>query len=130
MFKLDLFNKKKLKKIKDNFTKLNSEFIRVNGEKEYYSNMNCKLENEMKELKIQIDNLEKISNLTIQENQKLINWIMNILDTVGTMEAREKTEFKIPICRHKEYRAYDRNYMGIFEKERITIPEITIIKMG
>ena len=55
---------------------------------------------------------------------------MNILNTVGTMEVREKVNFKIPIYQNKEYRAYDRNYMGIYEKERLTIPEITIVKMG
>lgn len=55
---------------------------------------------------------------------------MNILDTVGTMEVREKTKIKIPVYMHKEYRAYETNYMGVFEKERITIPEITIVKMG
>lgn len=122
--------KSKFLKLKDNFTKLNLEFINVKGEKEYYARL-CETKN------ITITNLQKnnselnknINNL-ITENIKLINWIMNILDTVGTMEVREKTQIKIPVYMHKEYRAYETNYMGVFEKERITIPEITIVKMG
>ena len=70
------------------------------------------------------------SSKTMEENQKLINWIMKILDTVGTMEVREKSSFKIPVYENKNYRAYEQNYMGIYEKERLTIPEITIVKMG
>lgn len=79
---------------------------------------------------MKIDKLEDISSKTMEENQKLIKWIMTILDTVGTLEVREKVDFKIPVYQNKNYRAYDNNYMGIYEKERITIPEITIIKMG
>ena len=116
MFKLDLFNKKQLSEQDKKLKRLSNIIDEKNAEINRQYNSITRLE----------DNAIRLT----EENQKLINWIMNILDTVGTMETREKTEFKIPICRHKEYRAYDRNYMGIFEKERITIPEITIIKMG
>lgn len=116
MFKLDIFNKKKIKK-------LEQEVYRLNNDVEGY------IKNERNWSK-QIDNMEKISTKTMEENQKLINWIMKILDTAGTMEVREKSNFKIPVYKNKSYRAYDQNYMGIYEKERITIPEITIIKMG
>lgn len=115
MFNLDLFNKKKIKK-------LEQEVYRLNNDIEGY------IKNERNWSK-QIDNMEKISTKTIEENQKLINWIMKILDTVGTMEVREKSSFKIPVYENKNYRAYDQNYMGIYEKERLTIPEITIVKM-
>ena len=66
----------------------------------------------------------------MEENQKLIKWIETILDTVGVMEVREKRQIQIPVYIDKSIRAYDSNYMGIFEKERITIPEITIVKIG
>ena len=116
MCKLDLFNKKKIKK-------LEQEVYSLNNDIEGY------IKNERNWSK-QIDNMEKISTKTMEENQKLINWIMKILDTVGTMEVREKSNFKIPVYEDKNYRAYEQNYMGIYEKERLTIPEITIVKMG
>ena len=116
MFKLDLFNKKKIKK-------LEQEVYSLKNDIEGY------IKNERNWSK-QIDNMEKISTKTMEENQKLINWIMKILDTVGTMEVREKSNFKIPVYENKNYRAYKQNYMGIYEKERLTIPEITIVKMG
>lgn len=116
MFKLDLFNKKKIKK-------LEQEVYSLNNDIEGY------IKNERNWSK-QIDNMEKISIKTMEENQKLINLIMKILDTVGTMEVREKSRFKIPVYENKNYRAYEQNYMGIYEKERLTIPEITIVKMG
>ena len=81
MFKLDLFNKKKIKK-------LEQEVYSLNNDIEGY------IKNERNWSK-QIDNMEKISTKIMEENHKLINWIMKILDTVGTMEVREKSNFKI-----------------------------------
>lgn len=106
---IDIFNKKKLKNLSLIIDDKNKEIYRKNNSINHLENNNAKL---------------------IVENQKLINWIEKILDTVGTMETREKANFKIPVCIEREYKAYDRNVMGIFEKERITIPGITIIKMG
>lgn len=113
---MDIFNRKKVKK-------LEREVYSLNNEIEGY------IKNERNWSK-QIDNLEKISSQTMEENQKLIKWIETILDTVGVMEVREKRQIQIPVYVDKNIRAYDCNYMGIFEKERITIPEITIVKMG
>ena len=113
---MDIFNRKKVKK-------LEREVYSLNNEIEEY------IKNERNWSK-QIDNLEKISSQTMEENQKLIKWIETILDTVGVMEVREKRQIQIPVYIDKNIRAYDSNYMGIFEKERITIPEITIVKMG
>lgn len=76
-----------------------------------------------------IDRLEHISSQTMEENQKLIKWIMTILDTVETMEVREREQIKIPVYIEKTYKPYDANYLGIYERERITIPEITIVRM-
>lgn len=48
------------------------------------------------------------------------------------MEVKDSRNVQIPIYEHKTYKAseYDRNVMGLFEKEVIRIPAITIIKMG
>ena len=113
---MDLFNKKKIKK-------LEQEIYSLNNEIEGY------IKNERNWSK-QIDGLEKISSQTMEQNQKLIRWIETIIDTVGVMEVREKRQIQIPVYIDKGIGNYDSNYMGIFERERITIPEITIVKMG
>lgn len=113
---MDLFNKKKIKK-------LEQEIYSLNNEIEGY------IKNERNWSK-QIDGLEKISSQTMEQNQKLIKWIETIIDTVGVMEVREKRQIQIPVYIDKGIGNYDSNYMGIFERERITIPEITIVKMG
>lgn len=113
---MDLFNKKKIRKLEQEIYQLNNEIEKYKKNERNWD--------------MKIDKLEDISSRTMEENQKLIKWIMTILDTVGTLEVREKVGFKIPIYQNKNYRAYDNNYMGIYERERITIPEITLIKMG
>ena len=113
---MDLFNKKKIKR-------LEQEIYSLNNEIEGY------IKNERNWSK-QIDGLEKISSQTMEENQKLIKWIETIINTVGVMEVHEKTQIQIPVYIESHHRPYDSNYQGIFERERITIPEITIIKMG
>lgn len=113
---MDLFNKKKIRKLEQEISQLNNEIEKYQKNERNWD--------------MKIDKLEDISSRTMEENQKLIKWIMTILDTVGTLEVREKVDFKIPIYQNKNYRAYDNNYMGIYETERITIPEITLIKMG
>lgn len=120
---MDLFNKKKVKELKSQIEKL--ERANINLQKTISS-----YHEEEKDLNSKIDKLEYISSQTMEENQKLIKWIMTIIDTVGTMELSEKRQIQIPVYVEKIYKAYDNNSMGIFEKERITIPEITIIKMG
>lgn len=120
---MDLFNKKKVKELKSQIEKL--ERANINLQKTISS-----YHEEEKDLNSKIDKLEYISSQTMEENQKLIKWIMTILDTVGTMEVREKAQIKIPVYTEKTYNAYDVNYLGIYERERITIPEITIVRMG
>lgn len=113
---MDLFNKKKIKKLEREISQLNNEIEKYQKNKRNWD--------------MKIDKLEDISSRTMEENQKLIKWIMTILDTVGVMEVREKRQVQIPVYIDKSIRAYNSNYMGIFERERITIPEITIVKMG
>lgn len=113
---MDLFNKKKLKEQEKTIKKMNLMINDKNSEINRQYNSITHLENNQSKL--------------LSENQKLIDWIEKILDTVGTMEVKQKAHFQIPISIKKEYSSYDRNYLGIFEKERIEIPAITIIKMG
>lgn len=113
---MDLFNKKKIKKLEREISQLNNEIEKYQKNKRNWD--------------MKIDKLEDISSRTMEENQKLIKWIMTTLDTVGVMEVREKRQVQIPVYIDKSIKAYNSNCMGIFEKERITIPEITIVKMG
>ena len=120
---MDLFNRKKVKELENKVKEL---------EKKNYSlaeDIDGYVRNE-RHWNSQIDGLEKISSETMEENQKLIKWIETIINTVGVMEVHEKTQIQIPVYIDKGIGNYDSSYMGIFEKERITIPEITIVKMG
>lgn len=113
---LDLFNKKKLQEQEKQLKKLSLMINDKNSEinRQYNS----------------ITHLENNQGKLLAENRKLIEWIEKILDTVGTIDTESKMHFQIPVYINKESSYYDRDYLGIFEKERITIPEITIIKMG
>ena len=113
---MDILNKNKVKKLEQEVYSLNSEIKKYQENERHWNS--------------QIDGLEKISSQTIEQNQKLIKWIETILDTVGVMEVRGKRQIQIPVYIDKGIGNYDSNYMGIFERERITIPEITIVKMG
>lgn len=116
MKKVDIFRKKKIRKLLNELEDANNMLIQERSK--------------TKELQECANNLEKISIQVLEENQTLIKWIEKILDTFGTMEIGNKRNIQIPVYKNKEYKAYDRNYLAVFEKERITIPEITIIKMG
>ena len=114
--KLDLFNKKKIKELKQEIYELHNDIEGYIKNEQIWSK--------------RIDNLEKIATNTMQENQRLIDWIMNILKEFGTVEIGDKQHIEIPIHKQNICSAYHRNYMGVFEKERIEIPSITLVKMG
>ena len=120
---MDIFNKKKVKELENQIRILESANINLKNEISRYKNKETDWNNK-------IDRFEYISSQTMEENQKLIKWIMTILDTVGTMEVREKAQIKIPVYIEKTYNAYNTNYLGLYERDRITIPEITIIRMS
>ena len=119
---MDIFNKKKVKELKNQIAIFKSANINLKNEI-------SRCREKEKDWNNKIDRLEHISSQTMEENQKLIKWIMTILDTVGTMEVREREQIKIPVYIEKTYKPYDANYLGIYERERITIPEITIVRM-
>lgn len=94
---------------------------------------NNELENEKYDLLDRIGQLEKqieSSNclgLTLKENQKLIEWIMKILEANGTMEV-DSAHIKIPIIKN-DYGMYDGSYFCKPTKTtRIEIPAITLEK--
>lgn len=112
---------------KSKYQKLTNEYINVKAEKEYYERI-CEAKNKtISNLQNEHSELNKNMNNLITENKKLIDWIMQILDTFGTMDVRERTSVQIPVYRNKEYRAYNNNYLGIHEVDRIEIPAITIV---
>ena len=80
---MDLFKKKKIRRLLDELEDSNNKLIQERTKTKEYKEM--------------INNFEKISTKTMEENQKLIKWIMNILDTFGTMEVKERRNIQIPV---------------------------------
>lgn len=115
MAKVDIFRKKKVKKL------LN--------ELEDTNNMLIQERNKTKRLQESVNNLEIISTKTLEENQILIEWIRKILDTFGTMEVKNKMNVQIPICKNVIRPSYPSPFHSQI-KEIIEIPSITIMKMG
>lgn len=114
---MDIFRKKKVKKLLNELEDTNNMLIQERSK--------------TKRLRESVNNLERISTQTLEENQILIEWIRKILDTFGTMKVKNRMNIRIPIYEHKTYKAseYDRNIMGLLEKEVIEIPSITIMKI-
>lgn len=124
---MDLFNRKEINRLKLENASLRIELIGLKDDRKEIKDTINKMQ---KDNQLERENFEKITTQLLEENQKLIKWIETILDTFGTVEVKERNQIQIPVYIDKSIRAYDINYMGIFERERITIPEITIIKMG
>ena len=111
-----LFKKKKrIEELERELKIVREEFERDRGELLAYKN---------------IKSNDKLLAQSMEENQKLINWIMNILDTFGTMEVKDRRHIQIPIMKEKRIANYNMDYYMTNTKEIITIPEITLIKMG
>ena len=107
--------------------------------KKKYNNLNAELENyrgriyeldkEIKELNKRNELSEKIINVQLTENQKMVEWIYKILKEFGTCDVREQ-HIQIPIMKEINYKAYNEGFDFINREERITIPTITLVKMG
>lgn len=101
----DLFNKKKIKKleheIEHQYKLLEAKNVTIN-----------KLESEIASRRF--------------ENEKLINWIMNILQQFGTVDAGGMQHIQIPVNKSSEPIYSGREGMGIMEE--IHIPSITVAK--
>lgn len=114
---MDLFNKRKVKELEERIKYLSNEIDGYMKNERHWSK--------------QIESLEKISTNTMEENQKLIKWIMNILKEFGTVEIGDRQHVEIPIHRTSIKAHYDNiEDMYISTRERIEIPSITIIKTG
>ena len=114
---MDLFNKRKVKELEERIKYLSNEIDGYMKNERHWSR--------------QIESLEKISTNTMEENQKLIKWIMNILKEFGTVEIGDRQHVEIPIHRTSIKAHYDNiEDMYISTRERIEIPSITIIKTG
>ena len=114
---MDLFNKRKVKELEERIEYLSNEIDGYMKNERHWSK--------------QIESFEKISNNTMEENQKLIKWIMNILKEFGTVEIGDRQHVEIPIHRTSIKAHYDNiEDMYISTRERIEIPSITIVKIG
>lgn len=83
---------------------------------------------QISELRKKVNYFEKTQSQLYAENQKLTNWVINILKEFGTCEIGDRQHVEIPV--HSKIRcAYNTGYMEVLEKERIEIPSITIVKL-
>ena len=109
---IDIFNKKKLKKLED--------------EKNYYENV-CETKNKtINDLQKDKSDLNKNMNNLIRENQKLIEWIQKILEVANTQEVNNIYDsITIPIYKHKSerYSVYD-EWRTEEEVQDVVIPQI------
>lgn len=113
---MDLFNKKKIKKLEENLKDIREH-------RDYYEKLYVgQVEH--------TNDLIKNNSYLREENSKLIDWIMNILDAFGTMEVRDGRSVQIPVCKEIEQVNFNNDIYGLHEREIITIPEIRIVKMG
>lgn len=103
---MDLFNKKKI-------NKLQKELNHKDNLIEMQDRITKSLEDELSSRRL--------------ENEKLIDWIMNILKELGTIDAGNNSNFVIPVNRKIEsvYSVVE----GMGTMETIHIPAITISKM-
>lgn len=111
---MDLFNKKKIKKLKKQIKNL--ETIIRNNEA-YTSSLEKKIAKK--------DNCQ---SYLMSENEKLIEWIKSILKEFGTLNVGER-RVQIPIYKNEAER-YDMDMgtspVGTMGEEIIVIPEIVI----
>ena len=85
--------------------------------------------NQIYDLKARINYFEKQQSNLYKQNQELTDWVIKILKEFGTCDTREQ-HVQIPIMREIGHRAYNRDFNFINKEERITIPSITLIKLG
>lgn len=110
---MDIFNKKKVKKLEDTVFSLKQDLITEKNNsatyKEILRNANC-------------------STLLLEENKKLIEWIKTILEEFGTREVRERSTVHIPVYKRTDIMPFRRANEEIprCEDKIIVIPEIVI----
>ena len=114
MIKLDLFNKKKIKKLEDDIFSLQRDLITEQNKSKTYKDI--------------IENCH-CSTLLLEENKKLIEWVERILEEFGTIDVYERHSIHIPIYRKTDYAINQTvNEFKRTKTEIIVIPEIVIQK--
>ncbi len=108
---MDIFNRKKVKKLEE----------KINNQKKAIYDYKRNIEDTNKLNK----DLSKSLNMQLEQNKKLIEWVITILKEFGTTDARGP-HIQIPVI-NKEV-MYNSMLSGTVKEKRIEIPSITIIK--
>ena len=111
----DIFNKKKNKELQEQIYNYEQEIKSLKDQLAYAKYEAIK------------DTDKETINRLMEQNEKMTNWIYNILKEFGTMNTKEK-HINIPIYDHTEtYFGYV-DQQDRFKKVYIEIPSITLIK--
>ena len=111
---MDLFNKRKVRQLKDKIISLEKAL----EEEKHNVAMNDGIKKR----------IEHSENYVIKENQKLIDWIRSILENFGTFDVNERREVHIPVYQKIEAIPFHNLQEEIprTAEEVIVIPEIVI----
>lgn len=109
---MDIFNRKKVKKLENEIASLKQDIFREKNNcetyKEILKNTNC-------------------SSLLLEENKRLIEWIKQILEEFGTLEVYERNRVYIPVYKKTEISPFTTNFeLRKTDVKTIVIPEIVI----
>ena len=108
---MDVFNRKKVKELEE---KINNQKKAINDYKLHIEDTN----------KLNKD-LSNSLNMQLEQNKKLIEWVITILKEFGTTEVRGH-HVQIPIITNEL--TYNSAVWDTVKEKRIEIPSITIIK--
>ena len=117
---MDLFNKKRVKRLENQLRYTEEQFERLNGELATYKNL-------YKEDDVSKNNL-------IKENQKLIDWIEKIINEVGVKTNCKDSSINIPYYEDIHYEEnriagnYEKDYFPKQQRKDIIIPSIRFTK--
>ena len=109
MINIDLFNKRKIKKLEDKIFSLERDLVKEKNNLETYK---------------EIANNSNARTLLLEENRTLIKWIQRILTEFGTTEVRDRNRVRIPV--YKKIEPIINGNMYCSTKKTIIIPEIVI----
>lgn len=108
---IDLFRNKKIKELED---KIKNQKQAIYDYKKHIEDTN----------KLNKD-LSKSLNMQLEENKKLVEWVITILKEFGTTSVREE-HIHIPVIENET--TYNSMLCGAVKEKRIEIPSITLIK--
>lgn len=108
---MNIFNRKKIKELEE---KINNQKKAIYDYKKHIEDTN----------KLNKD-LSNSLNMQLEQNEKLIEWVITILKEFGTTDVREP-HIQIPVINNGV--TYNSMLCGTVKEKRIEIPSITIIK--